>query len=310
MKPQQTHPAAQTGVSLVELMVAMVIGLVVVGAVFTNYLHNAAGSRQTAALAQVTSDASLVLGIMRNHIALAGYGQPNGSSAGVIQTNFTGPAILGCDHGFATLPTPATTDATCNANATTPAVGNSVLVRYATDSDISPTTTTEVTGVGTVTGPSDCRGTTITAPAGSPAGTALIANSLFQIDPAASTLRCWGNGAGLANYQPLVDNVVSMTLHYGIGEPDTVSGNGKMMRAVRYITAGSVGALNATAWNNVMAVRMCVVVRSMEQVLPSATAYRACDGTVTTPTDRFIYRAFTSTVLINNRLSSRVFDPS
>ncbi|PHN95776.1 hypothetical protein CSC81_18735, partial [Tenacibaculum discolor] len=47
-------PLRQSGFSLVEIMVSLAIGLMVIGAVFTNYLNNSSGSQQTAAMAQVT----------------------------------------------------------------------------------------------------------------------------------------------------------------------------------------------------------------------------------------------------------------
>lgn len=296
--------ATQSGVSLVELMVAMAIGLVVIGAVFTNYLNNSAGSRQTAALTQVTSDASLVLGILRNHIAIAGYGEPTGSDATRMLTNFSGPAVLGCDNGFTNV-----RDAelvACAEASATPAVGNALLIRYVSDADISPTAEGARPDGSMAQGPTDCTGAAVLPAAGQPS----IADNRFhasRIDGGPPSLRCWGNGG--ASTAPLVENIESLRLHYGIGAPDI--DNGKMLRPVRYVTATEVGPLSdKTAWGSVMAVRVCVVVRSAEEVLPAATPYKDCDQNTVSAVDRRIYRAFTTTVLINNRLSGQAFSAS
>jgi type IV pilus assembly protein PilW len=310
--PPYARARFHQGVSLVELMVALAIGLVVIGAVFTNYLNNAAGTRQTSALTQVTSDASLALGILRNHIAIAGYGNPKGVLPAKIETDFTGPAVLGCDNGFASLSADIGAISCASppsSTATKPSPGNSLLVRYVTDSDISPESETD-TGSAKTKGPTDCTGKPVTVPAGSTSP--LIADSRFQIRPVSASntvpsLDC--------NNVELVENVESMQILYGIGSPDAAGGSGKLARVQRYLTAEQVGAPGAAGnkWGDVLSVRICVVVRSADEVLSAATPYMGCTQSVvsnTSTTDRRIRRAFTSTVLINNRLSSQALQPS
>lgn len=301
----------QQGLSLVEIMVAMAIGLVVVGAVFTNYLNNAAGSRYAKAQAEVTGNASLALGILRNHLAMAGYVNPTTITATGLQGTMKGPSLVACDNGFTG--TTATTAAayingtnpeglSCAAiDADTPSTP-SIMVRYEVDSQSG----IEVTNTATATlAPADCSGAALADTGGG----VFIAENQFTINAANGNLPvalgCKGNG-GNANVR-LVENISALSLTYGIGNVDATTG--KLSYIERYATAGDVGALNGTAaatdnWSNVLAVRICVVSQSTDEVLPAATPYRDCAGNVSTPTDRRLYRAFTSTVLLNNRLNS------
>lgn len=331
-------PELQQGFSLIELMVALSIGLVVIGAVFTNYLHNSVAARQTAAMAQVTGDASLALGILRNHLALAGFSQPSGvSTDGLMTPRLTGPAILGCSNNGAlavTQPRPSSTGgngtsssgttasntssaswscpsssssstSSSTTNTTTSsATSDSMLVRYETDTDMSPATTD------TPARPKDCIGDGILAESGTPAGQVqFIAESRFYISTSNTipSLYCMGKDPSpttSATGQPLVENVSEMHLWFGIATTDPNSK--KLQQIQRYVTATDVGALpgQIANWSQVKAIRICLVVRSDDEVLPSTTAYRNCANASITPSDRRIYRAFTSTVVLNNRAST------
>ncbi|TDM09175.1 MAG: hypothetical protein C4K60_07630 [Ideonella sp. MAG2] len=98
--------APRRGLSLVELMIAMVIGLVVVGAVLAAYLGSGASSRHSQALAQITEDATVALNLMRSHLAQAGYSRPVAFNGGKIVPAYTGPSLFGCNSGFADLSKP------------------------------------------------------------------------------------------------------------------------------------------------------------------------------------------------------------
>lgn len=311
-QPSSRHTSR--GVTLVEIMVSLAIGLVVVGAVFANYLNNAAGARQAAALAQVTEDATLALGILRNHLAMADYSQPTGTTATGLARRLDGQiTLLGCETGFDTK-----TDNTANATDIGCAAGTSsadaLLVRYEADSDVLPTVTNSATGQ---PGPMDCRGYAIPQATG---GTHFIADNRFFVDTNKSppTLSCIGNGGikddatPFLSAQPLVENVLEMHILYGLSQTDAAT-NRLNNSVYRYVTASKIGlppfSSNPNlidAWSHVASVRICVLVRSAEDVLDQPRPYRNCAGSVTTPakTDRRIYRAFTTTVVLNNRVST------
>lgn len=77
-RPAPSFAARARGLSLVELLVAMTIGLIVIGVGFSSYLNVAANTRNATAMARMTEDASIALGILRANIAMAGYSRPTG----------------------------------------------------------------------------------------------------------------------------------------------------------------------------------------------------------------------------------------
>lgn len=298
-------PSSQRGFSLVEIMVSLAIGLVVVGAVFVNYLNNSAGSKQTAALSQVTEDGAVALSILRHHIAMADFSQPTAVTSTGMTRRLNGVNILGCQGGFANGDDPSPDAITCNNNAN---ASDAVLVRYEADPDMVPTVVQSATGS---TVPMDCKGSGITATS-NPSGNFFIADGRFFINATNATLSCIGNGgvtagaATLPNSQPLVENIEDMRLTYGVAvAPDPAKP--RVLNIIRYVPANLVAVPPTpkwdTAWADVVAVRICVLVRSTDNVLDKPRPYRDCSGKVVPPaaTDRRIHRAFTSTVVLNNR---------
>jgi type IV pilus assembly protein PilW len=299
---RHTRPATQGGFSLVELLVSMVIGLVIVGAVFANYLTNKTGARQTEAMAQVTDDATTAFGILRSQIAMAGYSQPTSvNAAGEMVRANLGLAVLGCEGGFGTGATTAADAATVTCVAapsagTNAANPDALMVRYQADMSNTPIVKDSATNADS---PSDCQGSAITA-VDATAGV-VVADNRFRVDTTAAELECSGSGDRPQGAQPLVQNIIDMQLSYGVA---AATAPGVVNRYVRANDVAVAGALGYEAnWANVVAVRVCLLVRSTDAILDSPTAYRDCTGTVTTPGagDRRIYRAFTSTILLNNR---------
>jgi type IV pilus assembly protein PilW len=311
---QRTARAHQRGFSLIEVMVSLVIGLVAVGAVFANYINTSSGARQAAALAQVTQDASLALGILRNHITMAGYSQPTAAGTTGLTQRLTGMAIFGCDEGLdeTTHDNADVATVTCTTASKSGNGADALIVRYEADVDSTPTVDNVAAGV-TTTVPSDCTGVGLTPTSGG----FYIADSRFFIwaktNTDAPSLGCQGNGKTSAtdttlqsDRQRLVENISDMQIWYGMGK-DAAGKAGRTI--VRYVQASDMPPPNdpthLAKWNNVIAVRICLVAQSATDVLDAPTPYRNCLGSTTTPGtgDRHIYRAFTSTVVLNNRIS-------
>lgn len=306
MSRQTQHAAMQrhqTGLTLIELMVAMVVGLAVISAGLAMYTTSGFASRGTSALAQMGEDATLALGLMRNHVAMAGYSQfkPGSSGAGVDKF-YTGLPVFGCRNGVdATTQDNHINDAdaakrtiTCGTSAAS--TSDTLIVMYEADGDNTIPTSS---GATTPNAPTDCLG----AAAIRLTDTALardyfVAENRFFID-ANGSLACLGTGN--AGSQPLVDNVTQMRVWYGVAEPDPTSGAPGTF-AQRYLAANQMGDQSNANWTRVVSARICLVIRSKEAVLDTSAPYINCEGTSTPTTDRRLYRAFTTTVVLNNRI--------
>ncbi|RZI82925.1 MAG: hypothetical protein EOP38_14410 [Rubrivivax sp.] len=317
--PKSVSPRRNQGISLIELLISMVIGLVVIGAIFPTYLTSGRGHSSNAALSQISEDATLALNLIRKQIALAGYSRPFQLNNTGFSRNYNGRGLLGCDQVNFDNPKAGTiAGLTCNGG-TASTDNNAIAIAYEADADNSLQTAAAL--------PRDCTGSGIqptpAVPGGIPAH--WVAESRLYINGTALT--CQGNGqaslpvAGVpltATPEPLVNNIVSMRIRYGISTTaptigmDGTSFDKPTRTPNRFRTAAQIQAEDPALWRNVKAVRVCIVVRSEEEVLDSPTKYYDCNAIestetnparlLVTPTDRRMYRAFSTTIAIKNSL--------
>lgn len=291
------QPSRQAGLTLVELLVSMVVGLAVIGAGLSMYTSSGFASRGGSAMTQMGEDASLALGIMRNHVAMAGYSRlvRNPSSGNLVKA-YSDLPVFGCRFGVdnttrgntLTNVDSAKQQITCDTSATT--ASDTLFVLYEADQDNTVPTS--------ASNPTDCLGNSTPLIAGAVANYNIAENRFFINGDGA--LSCLGNGN--ATPQPLVDNVSQMRVWYGVAQPDPSTGQRGTV-ASRYLRADQVGDQANSTWQQVVSVRVCLVIRSREPVLDTAAPYIDCNGTSTPTTDRRLYRAFTTTVVLNNRIS-------
>ncbi len=322
--PRPTHNARQHGLSLIELMVSLTIGLILMVAIVSAYLGSAGASRVAEAQGRMNEDAQAALSILVQQLRMAGNNplqagyassQPNSSIASnpVYGTSTVYLPIRGCDGAFSDVKTAANiVSLTCSGG--TNSNPDSVAISYEADAQ-----NTAPTSGGVAT---DCLGAALPAPPFN--GMAVISNgttnttttpvykvadnrffvgtSTVIIQP---SLYCQGNGA-TNSPQPLVENVENLQFLYG-----TAPATGTITVA-GYLTANQVETDTALAtlpdnsarWARVSTVRVCVVIRSENPVVSDTASqqYVKCDGTVdSSQTDLRLRRAYTTTVVLRNR---------
>lgn len=279
----------QRGLSLIELLVAMVLGLVVVGAVVINYASTGASSSRQNALGQMGEDAQLAFSLLARDLQMAGYSQPIGitgtGAAATFSKKFTGRPLFACATPMvnaAAALAGGEDGVACEAAGST--ASHSVVINYEVDARNAV-----VDGGGT---PINCLGSAAASlPIGT--GTFTLVSNRYYVGTSDATarpeLKCAAPGvAG----QPLIENVEAMQLW--MGEADAANPR----RPVRYVAPNAV-----TDWGAVVAVRICLLMRSAETVLTDedVATYRDCAGTEATSADRRIRRAFFSTVALRNK---------
>ncbi|MCC4116822.1 PilW family protein [Aromatoleum toluclasticum] len=67
------HPSAESGISLIELMIAMTLGLLVIGAMTTVFINNSQARRELDKAAQQLENGRYAIQILRDEISMAGY---------------------------------------------------------------------------------------------------------------------------------------------------------------------------------------------------------------------------------------------
>lgn len=307
------------GLTLIEVMVSMAIGLVVVGAVIISFVGSGRAGRYQTALSQMNQDAQIGLSMLSREIQLAGYSAP----AGLVNTGtpatpnmvvsynlaaLTATAVFGCDgtRGTSTFADPTATNLTCGATSTPTTSGFGVVY----EADLMNTVKI---GAGPFK-PSDCLGNGL-----DPIGTATfaVARNRYYVAPGPSgrpELYCASNfNAG--SRQPLLENVEDMQVWYGI--------QGATARQVaRYAKAGkdnttlsTVNAANVATpgeWNKVISVRICLLMRSSEPVFTETAVaagnedtltYLDCDSVTKTSTDRYLRRAYFTTATLRSKMA-------
>ena len=92
---------------------------------------------------------------------------------------------------------------------------------------------------------------------------------------------------GSAETQPILENVENMQILYGR----------KINNNVAYVSASDIGNND---WDDVFSVRVSLVLRTAEDRLVDAPQPYIVNGETITPTDRRLYRVFTTTVALRN----------
>lgn len=323
------------GVTLIELMVSMTIGLILMVAVIGAYLGASTAARTAEAIGRINEDGQQALALLSQQLRMAGSNpsQPDRSTVTIglsargntmpLHNSVTNPfAVRGCDLTFTNIGGAASTSALTCAHTAASVGPDSISIAYEADRF-----NTVATGSGI---PTDCIGNSIGASTfnftrsdEATAGSVSVyqAENRFYVGTTAviitPSLYCKGNGN--ANAQPLVENVENLQFRYGVVNPAsvdvtyiTVTPTFTTTQVVGYLTAHEVdnnGTLTGAAgstdrWNAVKTVRICVVVRSETEILDSLASarYLDCNDTlVTNPPDRRMRRAFSTTVVLRNQ---------
>lgn len=307
---------AVRGLSLIELMVSLTIGLILMVAIVSAYLGSAGASRMAEAQGRINEDAQAALTILTQQLRMAGN---NPMQTGYTSAQPTNPVFVtstymlrGCDGTFSNITTAADiASLTCTAG--TNALPDSLAVSYEADKfNTVPTSTGVATdclgqGIASTAATVDKSNGTISVPT---AVTYTVADNRFYIGTSgvitSPSLYCKGNGGA---QQPMVENVEDMQFRYGTA-PTTGT-----VTVAGYLTADEISnsALSAlpddpSRWSRTVTVRVCVLIRSEQPVVSDAASakYFRCfaangEDPVDAP-DRRLRRAYYTTVVMRNRM--------
>jgi type IV pilus assembly protein PilW len=317
------HGPIMQGRSLIELLVAMVIGLIVLGGIMLATASSTLSGSNSSTQSQLNEDAQTALSILVPQLRMAGFSTPITSSTGTYQL-FDGPAVRGCDNGFVNAdvagwnPTNATqphsSHLTCNAGADG---ATSLSVMYEADVFNTPSNAAGV--------PTDCLGRALPAvPSAIGGSDVFVAENRFFLsrDRATDpwTLNCQGNGAVAGNNvrsEQLINNIETLQITYGVVAGQVNNDTDLLMlgnSVVRYMTQQAIDAENTfdagtervnDRWRRVASARLCITVRAAVPE-PGADApfpYEDCSGAWITPADaddRFLRKTVHATVALRN----------
>lgn len=241
----------QSGVSLVELMIAVAIGLILITVIGNVYLAGRQSFRDQDESARLQETGRFVLDTISRVVHDTGRADvaPDNTLQKFILIPGAGLALDGAD-GAAGAP-------------------DSLIIRFASAS----------------AGEVDCLG----GGTGGTAAAPLVVTQTLTFDGVDRELECSVNGGAA---QPLASNVEDFQVTFGVDSNGAV-GSWNVDQYLAPTTA------NAPA---TMAIRVCVLVTTADNMAPAAQQFVDCNGALQVAGDRRIRRAFSKVIGLRNRL--------
>lgn len=278
----------QKGVSLIELMIAMVVGLVLMAGVGTVYMSSKRNYQARDQLSLMDESARIALNALTKHLEHAGYATPSKLALGdyMYALGDANPPQASCggtetgvhkDLNLTTFASRATQDNYKPDSVNT--TGDAVSVRFLGD----PLLFTDCAN-GQL--PVNCQ--VGTAPS---MEAALIYNTFFVNDSGGQpSLMC--SGSRNTSAAPIVPGIENIQFLYGV-DVNTDSAVDQYMDATAVETAGY--------WQRVISIKAGILVRSLEPVLPTAEAqsYQVLDVALTR-NDRFQRAVYSAVIHLRN----------
>ena len=278
----------QQGRTLIELIIAMTIGLVIVIGVSSLYISSSGISRTANQVSTTEQAGQLAMLLIGESLKLAAYGEILGSDyAAQGQTLMDGPHLRGCTGSrftdafpaYVTPPAPQTPPDLLGC--TLAAAGDSLYVRFQSRPVVAEMRTAEANR-NNIT---DCAGSannqsqilesgTLRAGRG---WTRNLVTNVFFVDPVTRELQCENYGGGGA--QPLLRDVAEFRVFYRFDDAARAAGAngvtnaapfGGSIRDASYIKTLEGGAIDP--WNYVVAVLVCMTITTDEQGTSATTS--------------------------------------
>ena len=269
----------QQGITLIEMMIAMVISLVLIAGVGTVYISSKRTYQTRDQLSTMDETARVALDMLTKHLEHAGYATPDKLPIGdyMYYSGASDPVVVSCAGGDSIL---KSSDVISRATKNSfNSYGDVVAVRFIGD---------DVVYTDCANGhlPAGCR-----ADVAPSMQAALIYNSFFVDKDSDGMENLYCMGSRNTSKKPVVNGVENIQFLYGV---DT-TGDGAVDY---YANADSVGATN---WQRVVSIQVSILVRSLDPVLEAATAqsYRVLDVTVT-KNDRYKRAVYSTVIQLRN----------
>ena len=295
-------PRRQRGLTLIELMISITIGLVFIFGAVTFLVSGHQSFRAQNSGSRIQENARFALDILKEHVRMAGYNDTTSSLLDLPALIYRG--ACGTINGQVANP--------CSDDTTTDQ-GDRLAMALRIP--------TGATGVAA----QDCMGSPLTAL------NEHVVNVFWveqDTSSGVSSLYCRGYNPDTDTWhgtaaQPLVDGIEQMQVQYGLvdGNPSSTGSSGTGGRVDRYLNATDLQTLDATNatrnyWGDVRSVRIALLVGAgarqaaddgantlSSDTLNAYQTFTLLDGDPYTPAEVRIRRVFSTTITLNNALT-------
>ncbi len=325
VQQRATCVPTQRGVSLVELLVGLVIGIVLSLAASALYLGTRETARGSQAISDVNETGKIALDMIGREIQKAGFYPAQFGNDWTTNNQFAGAyfnakdvtkeafnaGIYGCDganydpstKGCATTEADKPDSIVINYFAS-PEFGNDSLLGNTNDCNRNKVANDSANASRSATG----LPMFVSNRFGIVAGASYVDSDGNTIS--ANNLGCHGNGQEADAAQSALQGIDDLVIRYGL-----YNGDGSEQSPTDFLTAADVNAQpvvgGRTAWQRVTAVSVCVLVRSVsngrqQDKTGSERTYTDCRGqTLSMPSgNRYIFKSFQRVYAVRNNLSA------
>ena len=320
------QPMRERGLTLVELMVGLAVGLIVSLAAAALYLGTRESSRATQSNTDINETAKLALDSIGREIQRAGFypaqypinndADKAAEMAAFFNAKKPGTAafdngLYGCEGNPIKL-----TDFTCpSADSTKP---DSIVINYFAAQEFG--------GSSSLGNANDCNRKPVSADADNATRAAaapplpLYVSSRFSLQDTSyntvdggrtvsvktKSLSCHGNGNEAGGWEQQFTGIEDMVITYGMYSTATSQNPDVWVRASSVDGKGTVAGLSP--WRRIVAVKICIVARSLqnartEEKSGSERTYTDCRGNTVKPTDNYIWKRFERIYAVRNNLT-------
>lgn len=287
-----TRRKSQQGVTLIEMMIAMVVSLVLIAGVGTIYMSSKRNYQARDQFSMMDENARVALNSLKKHLEHAGYASNGVFPAAHPFVVDNQPPATSCNDDTDVYPNAGRTYYLTQNNAI-PASGVNVQDDGVAIAFLSDDTLFTDCSNGAV--PSGCR------LGRSPSAQASLVYNSFSLDRVGAgesnsvgdlipTLYC--SGSASSSKQMIAQGIERMELLYGVDSDADGS-------VEQYLTANNVGA----NWPSVISIKVGLLVKSLEPVLQGTESrtYDVLGNTVTT-NDRYQRSVYTEVIHLRNRV--------
>ena len=276
-------PGIQRGVTLIELMVGIAIGLLTIAVAMGALMVSRGVSGTVSDASEIQQQASYAFRMIGQQLRQTGSIKLKLSSTKPEGDN--SPALVGEPVAFETDFTDGTNTFTLTSD-TLSGLDSPTTSQYKLTAGYRNYTESVYTSASAESMLRNCLGGN---------GTPALIQNQFVLNVATNELRCNGPGTGGNDIQPIVRNVANFQVRYLM---QSAAGTGNP--TFRYVNAATVGAPSTAGWAQVFAVEVCLVLYGIEKInLPAGSSYTDCDGvtavdltTVAEPRNRRVHMVF------------------
>lgn len=272
--PSRREVLRQRGFTLVEIMVALTLGLLVMVGVIQVFISTQQSARIQQSASRMQEDGRMAMALLGRYFRLAGYTTYPWDKGGTLWA----PAINA--RGF---------------SASAPFAAGQVV--RGTENDVNGADTIRIRYQGAADGSvTTCLGRVVPATEMADITLSLSAADAIQ----GQSLNCTDNSnPGGALTQPLVAGLQGMELWYGLSQGATgIDANGRLTGATAYVTAAQVPT---GQWNRVISLRVSLLVRSDNDRLTLDPQTVTFNNVNIVPTDRRMRFVMGTTTNIRNQ---------